>query len=123
MSRIRGKDTAPEMLVRRALWRLGHRYRLHVRGLPGRPDIVLPKHRLVVFVNGCYWHRHGCSRTTVPKSNRAFWEAKFAANIARDLRNEASLVADGWRVEIIWECGTSPPDVLAARLAVILPSR
>lgn len=105
MSGIRGRDTKPEYVVRRYLHRLGFRYRLHDRRLPGRPDIVLPKHRTVVEVRGCFWHQHpGCRFAATPKSNGAFWQRKFRENVERDARNEALLETDGWRVLVIWEC-------------------
>ncbi|WP_223478074.1 very short patch repair endonuclease [Oricola indica] len=105
MSRIRGKDTKPEKLLRSALHRAGFRFRLHSGNLPGKPDIVLPKYRTVIFVHGCYWHRHsGCRHATTPKSNIDFWNGKFAATVERDLRNVADLEAAGWRVLIVWEC-------------------
>lgn len=108
MSRIRGKDTRPELLLRRAVHRLGLRYRLHPKELPGRPDLVFPKYHAVVFVHGCFWHRHaGCSIATTPKSNVDFWRAKFEANVARDQRNVASLESLGWRVFTVWECETN----------------
>lgn len=108
MSRIRGKDTKPELVVRRLLHAAGYRYRLHVGKLSGRPDIVLPRHRAVVFVHGCFWHRHaGCAVATTPKSNRQFWLAKFAANLGRDRRNTAKLRKLGWRVFVVWECQVS----------------
>lgn len=106
MSRIRGKNTRPEIKVRRYLHARGFRYRLNVKHLPGRPDIVLPKHRLVIFVHGCYWHRHpGCRLTTTPATNADRWKAKFEANTARDARNRKHLLDAGWRVLILWECG------------------
>jgi len=93
------------MLVRKAAHRLGLRFRLHVKPLPGRPDLVLPKWRTVIFVNGCFWHRHpGCKRTTIPKSNTEFWQRKFAANVQRDQINYARLEESGWRVLIVWQC-------------------
>ena len=105
MSRIRSKDTKPEMVVRRHLHALGFRYRLHVSKLPGRPDIVLPKWRTVIFVNGCFWHRHeGCKIATMPKSNVEFWTAKFQRNVERDTKGQAALKAAGWKVIVIWEC-------------------
>jgi len=105
MARIRGKDTDPERAVRRYLHKNGFRFRLHQRDLPGRPDIVLPKLRTAIFVHGCFWHRHsGCSKATTPSTRRAFWEAKFKANIERDLRKLAELSAQGWKVVTIWEC-------------------
>lgn len=105
MSRIRGKDTKSELALRKALHRLGLRYRLHGAGLPGKPDLVFPRYRTVVFVHGCFWHRHaGCSIATTPKSNTPFWLAKFEANVARDARTVAQLEALGWRAFIVWEC-------------------
>lgn len=105
MSRIRSKDTKPEMLVRHHLHALGFRYRLHSSKLPGHPDLVLPKWHTVIFVNGCFWHRHeGCKIATVPKSNVEFWEKKFQRNVERDKREHAALEADGWHVIVLWEC-------------------
>lgn len=105
MGSIGGKNTTPELTVRKAAYRLGLRFRLHGRKLPGRPDLVLPKWRTVVFVNGCFWHRHpGCRRTTIPKSNVEFWVEKFRANQARDERNYAMLAELGWRVVVLWQC-------------------
>lgn len=118
MSRVRGKDTKPELIVRRALHALGLRFRLHRRDLPGKPDIVLPRHRLAVFVHGCFWHRHPCCRlASTPKSRTGFWEAKFAANVARDAKNRSALEAESWRVFTIWECETRRAAELEARLA------
>ena len=105
MSGIRGKDTRPEMLVRRELHRRGFRFRLHDPRLPGRPDLVLPKHSAVIFVHGCYWHRHeGCRFATTPATRREFWLAKFEANVQRDRRDQAALRASGWRIFVVWEC-------------------
>ena len=105
MSRIRGKDTKPELLLRSMLHRLGLRYRLHVSGLPGKPDLVFKKYRTVILVNGCYWHRHpGCKRATTPDTRREFWLAKFRDTVARDRRNKASLIDMGWQVVTVWEC-------------------
>lgn len=104
MSRIKGKDTKIELEVRHGLHALGFRYRLGGAGLPGRPDIVLPKYRTVVFVHGCFWHRHSCHLFRLPKTRPDFWKAKINANAERDRRKEAELVAMGWRVETIWEC-------------------
>jgi DNA mismatch endonuclease (patch repair protein) len=107
MARIRGKDTSPEIAVRRATHRLGYRFRLHRRDLPGTPDLVFPARRLVLFVHGCFWHRHpGCKRCTMPKTRAAFWCEKFEANKARDVRNANELRSLGWRVEVVWECET-----------------
>ena len=104
MSRIRGRDTRPEMYVRHAVWHAGFRYRLHLRSLPGAPDLVLARHYLIVFVNGCFWHQHGCSRSRRPSSNREFWDRKLDDNIARDARNRAALQELGWSVFTVWEC-------------------
>ena len=110
MSRIRGKNTTPEIVVRSVLHRLGYRFRLHAKKLPGRPDVVLPKYRTAVFVHGCFWHRHrGCKNCTTPTNNRAFWVAKLGGNAARDRRNQSALVRLGWRVVTIWECETRGP--------------
>ena len=105
MSRIRGKDTQPELALRRVLHRLGLRYRLHGAGLPGKPDLVFPRYKTVVFVHGCFWHRHpGCKIATTPKSNTQFWKEKFEKNILRDARATIELQALGWRVLVVWEC-------------------
>lgn len=105
MSSIRGKNTRPERTLRSLLFAWGYRYRLHVRELPGSPDLVFPKHRAVVFVHGCFWHRHeGCRYTTNPATNEEFWRQKFQANVARDRRHIEALHCLGWRVAIVWEC-------------------
>lgn len=105
MAGIRGKDTKPELLLRRALHALGFRYRLQVRALPGRPDMMLPRYRAVVFINGCFWHRHeGCRLATNPATRPDFWAAKFEQNVARDRRNITALCDLGWRVAVVWEC-------------------
>jgi DNA mismatch endonuclease (patch repair protein) len=105
MSRIRGRDTAPEVKLRSLLHRAGYRFRLHDRKLPGRPDIVLPKYQAVIFVHGCFWHRHeGCANTTVPSTRADFWDSKFAGNIARDRANAERLSDLGWRVIVAWGC-------------------
>lgn len=105
MSRIRGRDTRPELHLRSMLHRSGFRFRLHARNLPGRPDIVLPKYRTVIFVHGCFWHRHtGCSNTTMPSTRREFWQEKFDGNVRRDARNGVALVVTGWMVLTVWEC-------------------
>lgn len=109
MSRIRGKDSQPELALRRVLHRLGLRYRLHAKELPGKPDLVFPRHKAVVFVHGCFWHRHeGCNIATTPKSNTPFWVEKFEKNVARDSRVAATLRDLGWRVFVVWECELSP---------------
>jgi DNA mismatch endonuclease (patch repair protein) len=122
MSRIRGKDTAPELALRKALHALGLRYKLHAK-LPGKPDIVLPRHSVVVFVHGCFWHRHrGCRIATTPKSNTAFWREKFDRNVARDKRVRRQLRAAGWRVFVAWECQLSG-EGKAIKRASVLASR
>ena len=104
MSRIRGKDTRPELLVRRALHAAGLRYRLHVRDLPGRPDLVFSGARGVIFVHGCFWHGHDCPLFRLPATRAEFWAAKVAANQARDVKVQARLKVAGWRVMTVWEC-------------------
>lgn len=105
MASIRGKDTKPELLVRRGLHRIGVRFRLHVRDLPGRPDLVFPKYRTVLFVHGCFWHRHdSCWLAYTPSANSSKWLDKFEANVERDRRQVAALQKAGWRVLVVWEC-------------------
>lgn len=105
MSRVRQRNTSPEIVTRKVLHSLGYRFRLHRSDLPGTPDIVLPRHGVAVFVHGCFWHRHqNCKRATVPTTRREFWLNKFAANVARDGRNQALLEEAGWKVLVIWEC-------------------
>jgi DNA mismatch endonuclease (patch repair protein) len=124
MSRIRGKNTGPELQVRSIVHRLGYRFRLHARDLPGSPDLVLPRLKTVIFVHGCFWHRHrGCRFTTTPKSRRAFWQAKFDANVARDRRVSASLRHLGWSVITVWECQLRKPERVTTRLARMLVER
>ncbi|WP_081745654.1 very short patch repair endonuclease [Bordetella petrii] len=117
MSGIRGKDTLPERIVRSCAHRLGLRFRLQDRKLPGKPDLVFSRHRTVIFVHGCFWHRHGCKLTATPKTREEFWERKFASNVARDARKRAELQELGWRVIEIWECETRDPVELKIRLA------
>jgi DNA mismatch endonuclease (patch repair protein) len=121
MRRVKGRDTAPEMTVRRALTALGARYRLHRKDLPGSPDIVMPGRRLALFVHGCFWHGHDCARgSRVPKANRDYWTAKVARNRARDVAARAALQAAGWRVETLWECDLKDAAALRERLAHLL---
>ncbi|QIO36952.1 very short patch repair endonuclease [Bradyrhizobium sp. 1(2017)] len=105
MASIKGKNTAPERAVRRMLHTLGFRFRIHRRDLPGKPDIVLPRHRLAILVHGCFWHRHpGCRFATTPKTNAPFWQAKFQNNIRRDMEALGQLDEAGWRTLVVWEC-------------------
>ena len=117
MAAIRGKHTSPEMTVRRVLTAMGYRYRLHGRGLPGRPDVVFASRRAVILIHGCYWHRHSCSLGQVmPRTRRQFWRAKLEGNAVRDRRTRARLRRLGWRVLVVWECQLRDLDVLATRL-------
>ena len=105
MSRIRSNDTTPELVVRSFLFRHGFRFRLHVKNLPGHPDIVLPKYRAVVEVRGCFWHRHpGCRQATMPSTNVEFWQEKFKRNVERDRNTEKQLKELGWNLIVVWEC-------------------
>jgi DNA mismatch endonuclease (patch repair protein) len=105
MSRIRGRNTGPELRLRSLLHRSGFRFRLHAKALPGKPDIVLPKFRTAIFVHGCFWHRHpGCRNATTPSTRREFWQGKFDGNVSRDARNRTDLEAAGWTVLTVWEC-------------------
>lgn len=124
MSQVRGKDTTPELVVRKYLHALGFRYRLHGKELPGKPDIVLPKYRTVIFVHGCFWHRHrGCRYASTPRSNAAFWTQKFESNVARDKKNAAALRKAGWRCLIIWGCETKLERRLERLVQRIVKSR
>jgi DNA mismatch endonuclease (patch repair protein) len=117
MALVRAKDTRPEMRVRRALHGLGLRYRLHVRGLPGTPDLVFPSRKVALFVHGCFWHGHeGCSASRLPKSRQDFWIPKLLGNTARDVEQHQQLKQLGWHVMVVWECETSDAQRLA-RLA------
>ena len=119
MSRVRGKDTGPEMVVRRLVHGLGYRYRLHRRDLPGAPDLVFITRRKVIFVHGCFWHRHGdsrCKLARLPKSRLDFWLPKLEANKERDLRNEQALRGAGWQVMTIWECELKDLSSLGKRI-------
>ena len=117
MSRIRGKDTKPELMVRRLVHSLGYRYRLHVRSLPGCPDLVLPRHRKVIFVHGCFWHMHRCRYgRVVPKTNKKFWEKKRTGTVQRCRKNIKTLRRLGWKVLVVWECWTRDASTLEDRL-------
>lgn len=104
MSGIRGKNTKPEMIVRQGLHALGFRYRLHEKKLPGKPDLVLPKHNSVIFVHGCFWHKHDCKYFKWPQTREEFWRSKIEENVARDRTAIETLKRNGWRVAIVWEC-------------------
>ena len=104
MSQIKGKNTKPELTVRKYLYHRGFRYRLHNKNLIGKPDISIKKYKIAIFINGCYWHRHGCKMTTTPKTNTDFWKNKFKENVKRDKNNYKTLKELGWHVIIIWEC-------------------
>lgn len=117
MARIRSSNTKPEIAVRRLLHARGLRFRLHRRDLPGKPDIVLPRHRLAIFVHGCFWHQHpGCRLASRPKTRTDYWMPKLSANVERDARAVSGLTDMGWRVETIWECDVRHHDKLAARI-------
>jgi len=117
MSRIRSANTKPELTVRRSLHRLGYRYRLHRRDLPGIPDLVFPSRKKVIFVHGCFWHAHkNCSVANLPKSRRSYWRAKFAGNKTRDSLNATLLTRFGWSVVTVWECETKDVELLTRRL-------
>ena len=121
MARIRGRDTGPERRVRRVLTALGFRYRLHYSKLPGRPDIAFPGRRKVIWVHGCFWHRHpGCALARLPKSRLDFWKPKLEENRSRDLRNQAEVHAAGWEALVVWECELSDESAVAARLKSFL---
>ena len=117
MAAIKAKNTRPEMRVRSLLHTLGYRYRLHRKDLPGRPDIVLPKHRTVIFVHGCFWHCHDCRwGSVVPKTRAEFWSEKRACNVARDEKHKAALLAETWKVLTVWECETRSENGLRVAL-------
>ena len=118
MSRIRGRDTGPELRVRKQLWCAGFRYRLHTKGLPGKPDLVLPKWKAVVFVHGCFWHRHaGCPYFRLPKTRPDFWNEKLRRNQERDEMAIATLIDAGWRIAVVWECAVRiDPDAVGSKL-------
>lgn len=120
MGRVRGKDTKPEMIVRRLAHRLGYRFRLHGRDLPGSPDLVFPGRKKVIFIHGCYWHRHDCKKATTPKTNTNFWQKKFDDNVMRDNKNLNDLTETGWGTLVVWQCEAEKLDGLAERLTDFL---
>jgi len=121
MAKVRSQDTKPEVLVRSLIHRMGFRFRLHNKHLPGNPDIVLPRHKKIVFVHGCFWHQHeGCPHAARPASNIAYWNKKLDGNVRRDKANLEKLAALGWRVLVIWECETRNREQLILRLQEFL---
>lgn len=120
MSRVGAKNTKPEMVVRRAAHKLGYRYRLHRKDLPGRPDIVFPSRRKAIFVHGCFWHRHDCRKATTPKANAEFWHDKFRQNVERDRRVLSELAGKGWEAMIIWGCETDDITLVRKRISDFL---
>ena len=121
MRRVKGKNTTPELTVRRALTQLGARYRLHRKDLPGKPDIVMPGRRLAIFVHGCFWHGHDCARgARAPRQNRDYWVGKVGRNVARDATTREALSDAGWRVETIWECELKDAAGLESRLRALI---
>lgn len=124
MSRIQSSNTNLEKTVRSLLHNLGYRFRLYRADLPGKPDIVMPKYKSVIFVNGCFWHRHkGCKDTTTPKSNVGFWKKKFSLNVKRDKQNQRDLRRKGWKVITVWECELTKPKNLSLRLKKLIRAR
>jgi len=120
MAGIKGKDTKPELVLRRALHARGFRYRLHSKNVPGRPDLVFPKHHAIVFVHGCFWHRHeGCRYTTTPSTRPEFWQAKFDSNVIRDAAIRDQLIETGWRVATVWECSLRKTDQMATTVELL----
>ena len=120
MQRVGSRDTKPEMVVRRMLHALGYRYRLHRKDLPGRPDLAFPRRRKAIFVNGCFWHGHGCHLGQLPKSRLEYWGPKIRANRDRDERKAAELEAQGWRVMTVWQCELKEPDTALDRMVEFL---
>jgi DNA mismatch endonuclease, patch repair protein len=122
MAAVKSKDTTPELFVRRLVHSLGYRYRLHVRSLPGTPDLVFRRLRKVINVNGCFWHMHGCPQCRVPSSRRGYWTAKMRRNAARDKRTQRELRQSGWQVMVVWGCQITPAsyDRLRAKIVAFL---
>lgn len=120
MAAIRSKNTEPEMLVRRLVHGMGYRYRLHRPDLPGKPDLVFPSKRKIIFVHGCFWHQHGCILSHLPKSNASYWVPKLERNRSRDVHNRRKLRKQGWRILVIWECRLRDRDRLKRRLSAFL---
>jgi len=124
MSRVHSKDTKPELTVRSILHRIGYRFRLHNKALPGKPDIVLAKYHTVIFVHGCFWHQHkNCPDASIPKTNTSFWEHKLVQNVERDKRTQATLRQLGWKILVVWECETTKPNELINKLHAFLKNQ
>ncbi len=123
MAAVKSKDTTPELVVRRLVHRLGYRYRLHLRSLPGTPDLVFPSRRKIINVSGCFWHMHGCGRCRIPSSRRMYWVGKLERKRARDRRTRRALARRGWRVLTIWECQTLRAEGVAGRIRRFLGRR
>lgn len=124
MRAIKAHNTKPELAVRSILHRMGYRFRLHRHNLPGRPDIILPKHQKIVFVHGCFWHRHrNCKLSHKPKSNQSYWNPKLERNIKRDVKNRRALARLGWKTLVLWECQTRNPDKLLSLLHRFLDNK
>lgn len=122
MAAVKGRDTSPEIIVRRILHRAGFRFRLHRKDLPGKPDIVLPKYQMVILVHGCFWHQHpGCKHSSRPLSHQDYWQSKLDRNILRDQKNISELNALGWKVHIIWECETKDKELLLEKIFCFMP--
>ena len=124
MAAVKSRDTTPELAVRRLVHSLGYRFRLHVRSLPGTPDLVFPRLRKIINVNGCFWHLHGCARCRVPSSRRSYWTAKLERNAARDKRTQRELRRNGWQVLVLWECqiNSAKQQRLQTRIVAFLES-
>lgn len=123
MGKIRSKNTSPELVVRKLVFSLGYRYRLHRKDLPGKPDLVFPGRKKVIFVHGCFWHQHqnpGCKIARTPKSNKDYWLPKLKRNAERDVRHQRELIELGWDVLVLWECETQKPDVMAEKIESFL---
>ena len=121
MSKINSRNTKPEKLVRCMMHSLGYRFRLHDKNLPGKPDIVLKKYQVAVFVNGCFWHQHkGCSKAAKPKSNNEYWDKKLSRNSERDLLNMKALKSLGWKCFVVWECETRTPEILKNKISIFM---
>lgn len=121
MRAVKSRDTAPEMTVRRLVYSMGYRYRLHRKDLPGKPDLTFQSRRKVIFIHGCFWHGHDCKRgARVPKNNREYWETKIARNRERDSQNDEDLKREGWRILVVWECQIREPEAVAERIKSFL---